>query len=94
MIRKGEHTGTAQGCSKPVIHIPVYIENDDFLPELELIGFSTLVSANKANLKDIPSNIYKGAANIFCLVSGSWQNAGVFYIDEAISVSENTPSTE
>ena len=59
MIRKGEHTGTAQGCSKPVIHIPVYIENDDFLPTLKTILFSHPVSANKANLKDIPSYIQR-----------------------------------
>ena len=57
-----------------------YIENDDFLPELELIGFSTLVSANKANLKDSSINIYTGIANVILLVSRIWQNSGVFYI--------------
>ena len=62
-----------------------YIENDDFLPELELIGFSTLVSANKANLKDSSINIYTGIANVILLVSGTWQNSGVFYIhDKAV----------
>ena len=55
-----------------------YIENDDFLPELELIGFSTLVSANKANLKDSSINIYTGIANVILLVNGTWQNSGVF----------------
>ena len=60
--------------------LSTYIENDDFLPELELIGFSTLVSANKANLKDSSINIYTGIANVILLVSGTWKNSGVFYI--------------
>jgi len=45
------------------------------------------VSANKANLKDIPSDIYTGAANIFGLVSRAWQDSYVFYIDSTVILS-------
>ena len=80
VLTKFYEGGTVK-MNEPTRTLAFHIENDDFLPELELIEFSTLVSANKANLKDSSINIYTGIANVILLVSRIWQNSGVFYTD-------------